>query len=122
MKRIVICCNGTSRSPDKQENNLYCSTNVAKIAEAVKKKSEDSTKQLTYYHPGVGTSGSLFHRIFDGATGTGISQNILDAYRFLILNYEIGDELFLIGFSQGIHSKKPVRTYKKFRNFAAEND
>ena len=101
MKRIVICCDGTWNTPDKQENNLYCITNVAKIAEAVKERSEDSTRQLVYYHLGVGTSGSLFHRIFDGATGAGISQNILDAYRYLILNYEIGDELFLIGFSRG---------------------
>ncbi len=101
MKRIVICCDGTWNTPDKKENNTYCDTNVVKIAEAVKDESEDSIKQLTYYHPGIGTSGSLLLRVFDGLTGTGISKNILNAYRFLILNFEIGDELYLIGFSRG---------------------
>ena len=101
MKRIVICCDGTWNTPDKTDKNIYCDTNVVKIAEAVKEKADDSIRQLMYYHPGVGTSGSLFHRLYDGATGRGISENILDAYRFLILNYDPGDELFLIGFSRG---------------------
>jgi len=101
VKRIIICCDGTWNTPDKEENNIPCETNVVKIADAVKESAGDSTRQLLYYHPGVGTRGSLFHRIFDGATGTGISQNILDAYRYLILTYEPGDELFMLGFSRG---------------------
>jgi uncharacterized protein (DUF2235 family) len=101
MKRIVICCDGTWNTPDKKDKNTYCDTNVVKIAEAVKETAADSIRQFMYYHPGVGTSGSFLQRVFDGATGTGISRNILDAYRYLILNYEIGDELYFIGFSRG---------------------
>lgn len=54
-----------------------------------------------YYHPGIGTSGFILRRLFDGATGTGISNNILNAYKYIILNYELGDELYFIGFSRG---------------------
>ncbi len=37
-------------------------------------------------------------RIYDGATGTGISANILQAYSFIVEQFEVGDELFLFGF------------------------
>ena len=101
MKRIIILCDGTWNTPDKTEEGIPCMTNVVKVAEAIKSVAEDEIKQITYYDPGVGTSGIWLKRVFDGATGTGISKNILEAYRFLIMNYEIGDELFLFGFSRG---------------------
>ncbi len=101
MKRIVICCDGTWNTPDKMENGIACYTNVVRIAMAVKPISDDGINQLTFYNPGVGTSGSIFRRWFDGATGSGISDNILQAYRYLILNYEPGDELYFFGFSRG---------------------
>ena len=101
MKRIIICCDGTWNSPDKTEGDILCQTNIVKIAQAIKDISEDGVRQLTYYDPGIGTSGGKLKRIIDGATGSGISKNILDAYKFLIMNYEIGDELFLFGFSRG---------------------
>lgn len=40
-------------------------------------------------------------QIYDGATGRGLSRNVLEAYRYLIRNYVPGDELFLLGFSRG---------------------
>jgi len=53
-----VCCDGTWNLPDKTEDGIPCATNVVKIAEIVKEIASDSTRQLTYYHPGVGTSGS----------------------------------------------------------------
>jgi uncharacterized protein (DUF2235 family) len=101
MKKIVVCCDGTWNTPDKVEGGVPCFTNVVRIAMAVKPVSDDGTEQLTYYDPGVGTSGSIFKRWFDGATGSGISKNILEAYRFLILNFKPDDELYFFGFSRG---------------------
>ena len=101
MKRIAIFCDGTWNTPDESENGINCQTNVVKMANALCDTSTDGTPQLLYYETGVGSEGDLLHRIFDGATGTGISDNILKAYRFVIQNYEPGDELFLFGFSRG---------------------
>ena len=101
MKRIIICCDGTWNTPDKTENGIPCYTNVVKVAQAVKPFADDGIQQLTYYDLGVGSRGFILQRIFDGATGSGISKNILKAYRYVLQNYRLNDELFFFGFSRG---------------------
>jgi uncharacterized protein (DUF2235 family) len=101
MKRIAIFCDGTWNTPDEQEKGKPCRTNVVKLAKALSAKSSDGTVQKLYYDLGIGAEGNKLKRAFDGATGTGISENILQAYTFVMNNYEIGDELFLFGFSRG---------------------
>jgi uncharacterized protein (DUF2235 family) len=101
MKRIAIFCDGTWNTPDKQENGKPCPTNVVKLANAFSHVSADGLEQKLYYDNGIGSEGSLLKRVFDGATGTGISKNILQAYLFIINTYEPGDELFFFGFSRG---------------------
>jgi uncharacterized protein (DUF2235 family) len=49
--------------------------------------------------PGVGTTRG--ERIRGGAFGFGLSRDIRDTYRFLVQNFEPGDELFFFGFSRG---------------------
>ena len=101
MKRIIICCDGTWNTPDKSKNGVPIATNVVKIAESVQAQDDSGVKQLLYYDTGVGSGGGWLKRIYDGATGAGLSQNILEAYQYLINNYTPGDELFLFGFSRG---------------------
>ena len=101
MKRIAIFCDGTWNTPDEQEEGKPCMTNVVKLAGAVQQVSDDGKTQKIYYDTGVGSEGSALKRAFDGATGTGISANIKEAYRFLSYHYRPGDELFLFGFSRG---------------------
>ena len=101
MKRIAVFCDGTWNTPDKSEEGKLCQTNVVKMANALSPVSTNGIKQLLYYDTGIGSEGDMLQRIFDGATGTGISKKILQAYRFVINNYEPGDELFLFGFSRG---------------------
>ncbi len=101
MKRIAIFCDGTWNTPDEMENGKPCQTNVVKMAKAISPVSDDGIRQELYYHPGIGSEGHMMKRVFDGATGTGISANILDAYRYIINTYKSGDELFLFGFSRG---------------------
>jgi uncharacterized protein (DUF2235 family) len=101
MKRIIICCDGTWNTLKKMKDGKLCLTNVVKIKDAIEPKDKNDILQIPYYDEGIGTSGSKLKQIFDGATGTGISENILEAYKFLIMNYEIGDELFFFGFSRG---------------------
>ncbi len=101
MKRIAIFCDGTWNTPDKQEDGKRCQTNVVKMANALSTRSADGTVQKLYYEIGIGAEGSPLKKVYDGATGTGISANILQAYAFIMNNFEIGDELFLFGFSRG---------------------
>lgn len=101
MKRIAIFCDGTWNTPDKSKSGKQCQTNVVKMANALSTLSKDGKEQLLYYDLGIGSEGSLIKRVYDGATGTGISEKILQAYRFVIHNYQKGDELFLFGFSRG---------------------
>lgn len=101
MKRIAIFCDGTWNTPDKEEQGKRCQTNVVKMANALVPFSADGTPQFLYYDTGIGSGGGWFSRVYDGATGTGISGKILQAYHFIIQNYKKGDELFLFGFSRG---------------------
>lgn len=101
MKRMIICCDGTWNTPDKNTSGIPLHTNVVKIAQAIKPVSDFGVRQLTYYNVGIGTSGTFLKKWYDGATGSGISKNIIEAYKYLILNYESGDELFFFGFSRG---------------------
>jgi uncharacterized protein (DUF2235 family) len=87
-KRIVICCDGMWNIPDKLDRGKVCPSNVTKVALAVASKQADGTEQKVFYDKGVGTGG--VDRIRGGTFGMGLSQNIEDAYRFVIDNYEPG--------------------------------
>lgn len=100
-KRIVICCDGTWNAPDQTRQGIPAPTNVSRLAEAVAALGADDTQQIVYYDKGVGTDGGPVRRWFDGATGTGISENIRQAYVYLARNFEPGDSLYLFGFSRG---------------------
>ena len=53
------------------------------------------------YLAGIGTSGTVETHILEGATGTGTSERIRDAYRFLAERYHQGDRIYGFGFSRG---------------------
>lgn len=102
MKRIVLCADGTWNEPEKKDEKTGRPqpTNVLKVARAVEPRTGAGVDQVVYYHPGVGTDGGM-DRLTGGAFGAGMEQNVRDLYRFLVYNYEPGDELFLFGFSRG---------------------
>jgi len=83
-------------------------TNVQKIYEAIASKGVDGIPQVKYYGVGVGTGYTLSDRFFGGATGRGIDRNIKDAYRFIMWNYEPGDELYFFGFSRGAYTARSL--------------
>lgn len=98
MKRLIVCCDGTWQ---KLSSNYP--TNVIKITQGIKLLAEDKTPQIVFYDEGIGT-GNKVDRLLGGAFGKGIDQNIQDAYRFLCLNYDRGDEIYLYGFSRGAYT------------------
>lgn len=99
MKRICIFCDGTWNSADQASNGIPHPTNVLRMAYRVAKR-HGQIDQVTLYDQGVGT-GNPVDRFTGGAFGEGLVDNIYDAYRFLIANYEQGDEIFFFGFSRG---------------------
>ena len=106
MKRLILCCDGTWNKADQEDNGTPCPTNVVKISYQIAKRDGD-IPQIIYYDQGVG-SGNALDRLSGGAFGQGLEDNIHDAYRFLIANYEYGDELYLFGFSRGAFTARSI--------------
>ena len=107
MKRLVLCCDGTWNSADQESNHEPCPTNVVRLGYRVAKRDAAGVPQIVYYDQGVGTGNSI-DRLTGGAIGKGLDDNIYDAYRFLICNYEPGDELYFFGFSRGAFTARSV--------------
>ena len=101
-KRIVICCDGTWNRPEQP-----VPSNVVRTARAVLPTAPDGVAQVVFYDEGVGT-GNRIDRLLGGAFGDGLVKNIADGYRFLVHNYEEGDELFLFGFSRGAYTARSL--------------
>lgn len=100
MKRLVVCCDGTWNRSDQQKDGVACPTNVHRFAVRVAKQDANGVPQITSYHHGVGT-GNIIDKYSGGAIGSGLDEKIFNVYRFLIANYEVGDELYFVGFSRG---------------------
>ena len=107
MKRLALFCDGTWNSADQEKDGKVCPTNVVKLAQRVANRGADGVTQCIYYDQGVGTGNSL-DRFTGGAFGKGLDDNLWGAYRFLVLNYEPGDEIFLFGFSRGAYTARSL--------------
>lgn len=108
MKRIITCSDGTWNKPNSVYHRVAVRTNVQKIFDYILKRDEAGTIQIKYYGEGIGAEGNWLTHFFDGATGEGIDANILDAYKFIIWNYEPGDDIYLFGFSRGAYTARSV--------------
>jgi len=100
-RNLVVCLDGT----DNQFG--VDNTNVVRLFQAL---DTNPDKQLAYYDPGVGTIWSpsawsklsqKFQMLIGLAFGWGVTQNVCDAYVFLMREYRPGDRIFLFGFSRG---------------------
>lgn len=106
-KNIVVCCDGTGNEFGKENSN------VVKLYQTL----ISGQNQLAYYHPGVGTMGARnaltgigkwWTRTMGLAFGYGISDNIADAYLFLMRHFQPGDRLFVFGFSRGAYTARAL--------------
>lgn len=106
-RRLIVCSDGTWQ-------DLYASypTNVVKMTQAILPAGADGTSQIVYYDEGIGTKqigteNSIIDKLTKlggGGIGLGIDKKIEDAYVFLCLNYQPGDEIYLFGFSRGAYT------------------
>jgi uncharacterized protein (DUF2235 family) len=107
-KNVVICCDGTANEFARHN------TNIVKLYSTLR---HDPSVQVTYYHPGLGTmepAGALTTlarqttKLLGMALGYGLSDDIRNAYVFVMNHYERGDKLFLFGFSRGAYTARAV--------------
>jgi uncharacterized protein (DUF2235 family) len=94
MKRLVFCFDGTW-----QKLTQTNPTNVVFTAESVVPFVKDNVAQAIFYDEGIGSDPR--DHLMGGVFGDGMMKVLADAYRFLIFNYQSGDELFVFGFSRG---------------------
>jgi uncharacterized protein (DUF2235 family) len=106
MRRLVVCCDGTWNRPDQVKNGMASPTNVTKLARGLSPQAASGTAQIRYYHAGVGTE--RLERITGGAFGLGLSRHVCDCYRFVVENYQPGDELYFFGFSRGAFTARSL--------------
>ena len=104
MKRLIFCFDGTWNKlvPD-------LATNVVLTAASIERIDRHGTAQVIHYDEGVGT-GEL-DQLRGGMFGAGLIRHVREAYRFLIFNYDPGDEIYVFGFSRGAYS---ARTFVGF--------
>lgn len=82
-KRLVVCLDGTWVNSDQGYNrptihdpnySLQVPSNVTRLYRALRKKGLDGMSQVVYYHPGVGSSGSVADEFAGGVFGVGVSE------------------------------------------------
>lgn len=121
-RNLCVFCDGTGAMLGD-----HTETNVVRLANACRGQAE----QLVFYDPGVGTASALSAlpgwpwlkqkaQLIGGlAFGDGVFENIAEAYRFLMDNYQCelagaglearsADRIFLFGFSRGAFTARAL--------------
>lgn len=99
-KNIIIFSDGTG-----QAGHTQYSSNVFKSFTSIEQHPQ---QQIAHYSQGIG---SQWWRVTGSLLGLGITNNMLDCYRFIVEHYHWGDNIFLFGFSRGAAT---VRSLSRF--------
>jgi uncharacterized protein (DUF2235 family) len=102
-KNIVLCADGTWNTPHGPTATVT-DTNVRKLYLAL----VNNPTQLKYYDSGVGTDGTPIDHLAGGAMGDGLFQKVQDCYAFLGNVYDVGDKIYIFGFSRGAFTARSV--------------
>ncbi|KAM5356095.1 hypothetical protein ACJ41O_002741 [Fusarium nematophilum] len=110
-KRLIICCDGTWQSSVSGLKNIP--SNVTRLARSIARSGRDKDgkvwQQVVHYDAGIGTGElSSDEQVRQGGFGIGFVGNVIEAYNFLVLNYNLGDEVFCFGFSRGAYTARAV--------------
>lgn len=109
-RNLVVCLDGTGGQLRARGN-----TNVLLLYKLL--DLSDPAKQIAYYDPGVGTFASAgawspfarwFSRMCGLAFGSGLRQNLGEAYTWLMHHWAPGDQIFIFGFSRGAYSARAL--------------
>jgi uncharacterized protein (DUF2235 family) len=112
-RQLIVLCDGTNNSVDA----AGLGTNVLQLARCFNLQ---DTQQKVFYDPGVGSAANApgatwadkfkqrVERIKGLAFGDGVFDNIAQAYAFLMREYQLGDEIYIFGFSRGAFTARGV--------------
>jgi uncharacterized protein (DUF2235 family) len=103
MRSLIVCSDGTWNTAERESSGMPRPTNVVLLARAVRPHKTNGDAQIVFYDAGVGT-GNVVDKWTGGAFGAGLDDNVKDAYRFLIYNYDAGDRICFFGFSRGAYT------------------
>jgi len=108
MKNLVICLDGTFNGMHTVSPHT---TNIAFIADAAGDTDSGNPQmpnQVVHYEDGVGVGSLVFDKYISGAFGYGVFTQARRAWKFIKLNYQIGDKIFIFGFSRGAYAAKQL--------------
>lgn len=107
-KNIVVCCDGTGGKFGSRN------TNVVKLCDILRINAQE---QLLFYDPGLGTFSikpavskvtEVFYKVLGLAFGVGLTQNMIEAYSYIMNHFEEGDRIYLFGFSRGAYTARAI--------------
>ena len=102
MKRLAVFLDGTT---DTSEGN----TNVWRARSLCAPHGTDDLGQIVFYSVGVGTR--MGEQARGEVFGYGIDDQVIEAYQWLVENYEKDDEIFVFGFSRGAYAARSLSGY-----------
>jgi uncharacterized protein (DUF2235 family) len=98
-KRLTVYLDGTW-------NTIHDNTNVWRLRALTAPRGKDGLAQVVFYNSGLGTRDG--QKFSGGMFGVGIDDILLDAYEWLVENFNEGDELFILGFSRGAFTARSL--------------
>lgn len=114
-KTILIFSDGTGQvgglRPDQRLSNIY------KMYRSMRPGPDSPIKpdqQVAFYDAGLGSqeakafTPSYFRKLFEGALGTGLDENVIDCYCAILAHYQPGDRICLFGFSRGAYTVRAL--------------
>src|SRR2546423_148828 len=110
-RRLVVCLDGTWNKRDSG-TNVYHISNLVQEGRVKDKKTGQEWFQIIYYDEGVGTA--LLDSVSGGGFGIGLSENIRQAYDWLVEKYRDAkegrpaDEIYIFGFSRGAFTARSL--------------
>jgi len=93
-KRLLVFLDGTW-------NAVGSNTNVWRMKSLCARAGTQGEEQRVYYDIGV-------NGFWGGTVGKGLSDNVREAYEWLMDNYDEGDDIFVFGFSRGAYTARSV--------------
>lgn len=99
-RRLALLFDGTWNKPESN-------TNVERLRRLIAPADAAGNPQLVNYIPGVGVKRGIAH-LLGGAFGYGLSDHVLDGYRWLCESWQPGDRLYLFGFSRGAYTARSL--------------
>lgn len=110
-RRLVVCLDGSWNKRDSG-TNIYHISNLVQEGRVKDPQTGREWFQIIYYDEGVGTG--LLDSVSGGGFGIGLSENIRQAYDWLVEKYRDAregrpaDEIYIFGFSRGAFTARSL--------------